>query len=132
MDQMMAALIRRLPLGGINLGGVHSHGPVDGSVVERRTFVASTTVGLGGMAQWGLGGRRMTMNMRREVALFWRRSGVDGRSGKFDAWINILKMSSGKMETMTLLDVRQRSGSAGPIGAPGSLFGDLARPPSFL
>jgi hypothetical protein len=69
MDRMMETLIRRLPLGGINLGGVHSHGPVDGYVVKWRSSVASTAVGLDGMAHRGLGNGRMTMNTRREVAL---------------------------------------------------------------
>jgi hypothetical protein len=35
MERMMAVLLRRFPLGGINLGGVYRHGLVEGSMVER-------------------------------------------------------------------------------------------------
>jgi hypothetical protein len=65
----MAALLRRSPFGGINLGGVHRHGPVDGSVVERCSSIVSTVVGLGGVGQWGLDGGRMIMDARMEVVL---------------------------------------------------------------
>jgi hypothetical protein len=41
---------------------------VDGSVVEGCSSTELTVVGLGGMAQWGLHGGRLTMNARREVA----------------------------------------------------------------
>jgi hypothetical protein len=77
-------------------------------MVERCSSIASTTVGLGGMAQRGLGSGRMTMDVRGKVTV-WRRGGVDGRSGKFDAWIPILRMSLRKMEATTLWNVRWRS-----------------------
>jgi hypothetical protein len=50
MDQMMAALLHRFPLGGINLGVVHRHGPVEASMVERCSSTASMMLGLGGVA----------------------------------------------------------------------------------
>jgi hypothetical protein len=65
----MAALIRRLPLGGINLGGVHRPGPVKGSVVERCSSTVLTAVGLDGVVQRDLSGRPMMMDAHREVAL---------------------------------------------------------------
>jgi hypothetical protein len=36
----------------------------------------------------------------------WRRGGVDGRPGKLDAWIPLLKMSPRKMEAATSESVR--------------------------
>jgi hypothetical protein len=52
----MAALLCYSPLGGINLRGVHRHGPVDGSVVERCSSTVSTAVCLIGPGQPGLDG----------------------------------------------------------------------------
>jgi hypothetical protein len=100
-------------------------------MVERCSSTASTAVGLGGMAQQGLGSTRKMMDAQGGGAV-WHRGGVDGRSGKFDAWIPILKMSLRKMEAATsgVCD-GARSGYAGPVGAPGSLVCDLGRPLAF-
>jgi hypothetical protein len=44
MERMMGALLRRFPLGGINLGGVYRHGLVEGSMVERCSSTMSTVL----------------------------------------------------------------------------------------
>jgi hypothetical protein len=65
----MVALLRCFPIRGINLGGVHRQGPVDGSVVERCSSTVSTAVGLSSVAQRGHAGGRGMMDARREVVL---------------------------------------------------------------
>jgi hypothetical protein len=42
MDWMIVVLLRRFPLWGINLGGVHRRGPVEGYVVEWCSSTALT------------------------------------------------------------------------------------------
>jgi hypothetical protein len=79
----------------------------------------------------GLDGGHMMRRVQGGGAV-WRRGGVDRRSSKFDAWIPIIKVSSRKMEQRLCIACDgARSGSAGPVGAPGSMLGDLARPLAF-
>jgi hypothetical protein len=56
------------PLEGVNLGGVHRHGP-DGFVVERCSSTTST-VGLGSVGQQGLDNKHMMMDTHRKFVLF--------------------------------------------------------------
>jgi hypothetical protein len=70
------------------------------SVVERCSSTLSTMVGPSDVGQRGLDDGRVTMDARGEVALYVT-MGVDGRPGKVDVWIPILKMISRKMETGT-------------------------------
>jgi hypothetical protein len=105
---------------------------VDSSMVKQCSSIASTSMGLGGMAQWGIDGGHTARHARGGGAV-WHHGVVDRRSSKFDAWIPIRKMSSRKMEQRLCIACDSaRWGSAGPVGAPGLMLGNLARPPAFL